>query len=142
LYSLANLRWPGAAAEWKTASFAEAIKMVYESEGAPLVALRPSIIDVASKNAKDLYTKDYGARFREVAGEVAAFTTTLAARIITGPGSTDTTTSPKGFKTYQCSHCGRQFQTAPIAFSFSTRHWCPHCGYSQLDCTWANGVVS
>jgi len=68
--------------EWHTPAFADAAELLYTL--APNLSnrvLRNAITKVASTNAHALYTQNYGARFREVAGAVPQLGSELAQQL-------------------------------------------------------------
>ena len=104
--------------EWKTQAFADAIQLIFTQAADRQQELRKTVLDVCSKHAKKLHSKEYGAAFRAVALSVPEFGGELSGRL---SQSREQVTVGK---TYRCPSCS---QTFSMKVTGNSNYHCPYC---------------
>jgi len=111
----------GAKTEWNTPAFADVVQEIYSTNCSKL---REIVVEIACSHAKDLYSEDYGTRFREVANEVPTFGSEVAQKLV------EMGARPGTIK-YTCPGCLRSFEIIHIECPPDEGYWCVFCGYTQ-----------
>lgn len=121
--------------KWYTTDFANAIAEIYKTAPDTKGVLHKTAIEVASKNAKQLFTRTDCERFREVTAETAAFMSELFGILITQGYTREDEAR------YECRDCQRTMVILKMNLEVSYR--CPYPGcpsraipYSKLGREW------
>jgi hypothetical protein len=116
--------------EWNTEDFANAIDEMYTTSTQSKQAMQQSAIDAALINSRELYEKESGKLFREVADRTSTFISALAAGLASGKKKRKRADE----LSYTCllQNCRSTWTTttSPASRIDNGRNWvyCPHCG--------------
>ena len=115
-------------------AFANAIQEVYEKAADPYHELRKSILEVCSKYATKLYTKEYGTAFQAVAASVPEFGGELSSNLARGQEG-----EIQNRRRYKCGGCSGIF----IMKRVETNHTYgrPYCLSRYADSSWQQWEV-
>lgn len=128
LAKLAEAKWAErAVTEWNTPGFADAIEEMYTTAPDSKQVLQEAALTLANEHGKELYTKDFGARFKEVAATVTPFTSELLGRQMSSVHAEE-------LNCYNCRHCGNSVYLQTV--ETTKAYWCAWCARSAQGTKW------
>ncbi|KAF7189526.1 hypothetical protein HII31_09166 [Pseudocercospora fuligena] len=129
-----------ATTEWNTSAFADAIEEMYKTSPESKKGMQKHIVDIAAKHIKELRSKVFGIRFREISDTIAPFSAALLERIL-DPSVKSNDSHLKGMEHYKCGHCLRKLSMESVDGDSYAIRTCCYCSGRYHERSWAHWQV-